>query len=654
VTTATTRAVELPAVRTLLLFAAPVAGGLLAQTLMGLVSTAMVGRLGPSALAGVGVAGALFSVLLAVLYGPVAAIQALTARAFGAGRAEEAGRPLTVGLVLSLILALALCALAMTGVATLLPRVLPSEAALQGQRYLAGFAPILIALAANMSFTAYWNGAGVPRRAFYVSALQLPLHALLSYALVFGHFGAPALGVFGAGLAASLSAGGATLAHLTLALKLTPIDDFFRRVAGPGLGAIMRIGLPISLQQALLYVGLAIYFTIIARLGIAAAAALNVINSLLVIPSLIASGLGAAAATHVGAAMGAGSPDAAERTGWRTARLAALVLTPFSLGLALAPNAALRVFIADPATIAFAAPPLRILALSIVLDGATQALVSSLTGAGATRLAAATAFILQWALQLPLVWWVGTRLGYGLTGVAVVFVVRSLLEVGVMAMLWRWGWWKRALVGGSDIPPPAPALAPRRIMVLGGAGAGKSTLARTLGAHFGLPVIHLDRLRYDPGWTLVDPALFSDRLADVAATEAWVVDGTYGESRARLMPRAELILWLDQPAPLRLYRTWRKTAHPERPRADRPDGCEEAFGWRYVRTILSFGRWTPRVDARLHAAAPEADIRCLRGDRGRARFLTELGVAESSREPASSRTARASPPSPAASGASRR
>lgn len=156
--------------------------------------------------------------------------------------------------------------------------------------------------------------------------------------------------------------------------------------------------------------------------------------------------------------------------------------------------------------------------------------------------------------------------------------------------------------------------APRRIVVMGGAGAGKSTFARAIGARLGLPVTHLDRLRYGPGWRFVDQSVFETSLAGLAATDAWVVDGSYGESDCTLLPRADLVIWLDQPTPLRLLRSWRKASQNGQPRADRPDGCEEVFTWRYVWMIVSFGRWSSRVKQRLATVAPNARVVRLRGD----------------------------------------
>ena len=104
------------------------------------------------------------------------------------------------------------------------------------------------------------------------------------------------------------------------------------------------------------------------------------------------------------------------------------------------------------------------------------------------------------------------------------------------------------------------------------------------------------------------------------------MEGTYGEASALTLPAADLVLWLDQPVLLRLLRAWRKTVvHRGRPRADRPDGCEEGFGWRYAAMVFSFGAWSPgtRRNARSQGRGP---VHRLRGDAEVRRFLAEVGA----------------------------
>jgi adenylate kinase family enzyme len=163
-----------------------------------------------------------------------------------------------------------------------------------------------------------------------------------------------------------------------------------------------------------------------------------------------------------------------------------------------------------------------------------------------------------------------------------------------------------------------------RIAILGGAGAGKSTLARRIGAARGLPVVHLDRVVFGPGWNRIETPLARERLAAMLEPGGWVVEGTYPELADLTLPSADLVIWIDQPAWLRLWRAWRKTrSHRGRPRADRPDGCEEGFGWSYAQTVLQFGAWSPALQRRLAEAAGRAPLR-LRGDRAIARFAARL------------------------------
>ena len=114
-------------------------------------------------------------------------------------------------------------------------------------------------------------------------------------------------------------------------------------------------------------------------------------------------------------------------------------------------------------------------------------------------------------------------------------------------------------------------------MIIGGAGSGKSTLARRLGDVLGLPVYHIDREVYWlPGWVERDKASQSTQVARIAAQDAWVFEGNSARTFALREARAELVLLLDWPIALRLFRVIRRTvAQRGQSRADMADGCPE-------------------------------------------------------------------------------
>src|SRR5262249_39702686 len=151
-----------------------------------------------------------------------------------------------------------------------------------------------------------------------------------------------------------------------LALRIAPMPGF---LCSPprwsGMLLILKIGLPVSLQQALVYVGMVVFFAIVGRLGTGEVAAMNVVLAMMLLSILPASGMGIAAATLVGSARGRGALADARRWGWNAALLGAAVILAFSLIIAAAPRATLGLFVADRATIDLAAAPLRVMALGM-------------------------------------------------------------------------------------------------------------------------------------------------------------------------------------------------------------------------------------------------------------------------------------------------
>ena len=124
---------------------------------------------------------------------------------------------------------------------------------------------------------------------------------------------------------------------------------------------------------------------------------------------------------------------------------------------------------------------------------------------------------------------------------------------------------------------PSPVTTPRRIMIIGAPGSGKSTLARTLGAHYDIPVYHMDRaVHWLPGWKERPLEEKTPIVKLIVREEAWVFEGGHATTYPDRAARADLLIWLDLPLSLRLFRVIRRTLRDRgHVRPDCQDECPE-------------------------------------------------------------------------------
>lgn len=428
--------------------ALPIIGGMVSQNVLNLVDTLMVSSLGDAALAAVGIASFANFMCIAFITGLSAGVQAMSARRLGEGRDREMALPLNGGLLLALVLGAPLTLLlhwaapAIIGVLVRQPSVV-GEATPYLQARLFG----LVAVGMNFSFRGYWNG--VSRSQLYFRTL-LVMHATnvaVSYVLIFGALGAPALGVTGAGIGSTVATFVGTAAYLVLGLRHAAKNGFLRGLpGGETLRTMLRLALPAGFQQFFFATGMTALFAIIGRVGTAELAASNVLLNLLLVALLPSMGFGLASASLVGQALGRGDAADAARWAWDVARLAASIIGALSLLALIAPDPLLAAFLHDRETLELARTPLRLIALGMPVDTIGLVLMHSLMGAGDTRTVLVVSTGLQWLLLLPAVYVVGPVLGCGLLGIWAVQLGYRLIQAGVFTALWRRGAWARVEV----------------------------------------------------------------------------------------------------------------------------------------------------------------------------------------------------------------
>ncbi|UCR85167.1 P-loop NTPase family protein [Pseudomonas chlororaphis] len=168
----------------------------------------------------------------------------------------------------------------------------------------------------------------------------------------------------------------------------------------------------------------------------------------------------------------------------------------------------------------------------------------------------------------------------------------------------------------------------QRIVILGNAGSGKSTLARALGKRRNLPVVHLDRLFWEPGWVEPDAEQFRERVRAAVAPAAWVCEGNYARRTFDLrLPRADLIIWLDTPRLTCFTRVIIRSLM-NRPRPDLAAGCTEKLDrtfLTFLNFVWNFDRgYRPGIEAVRLAIGPQIPTLHLRGPRQITAFLDSL------------------------------
>lgn len=127
----------------------------------------------------------------------------------------------------------------------------------------------------------------------------------------------------------------------------------------------------------------------------------------------------------------------------------------------------------------------------------------------------------------------------------------------------------------------------QRVMIVGPGGAGKSWLAKQLAAATGLPLIHLDREYWHPGWIDTPKAEWKAKVKRIAEGDRWIIDGNYGGTLALRMERADTIVFLDVSRWASLAGALRRRMHGG-PRSDLAEGCPEKLDFEFLRWLWRY------------------------------------------------------------------
>lgn len=429
--------------RRILGIALPIMGGMVSQNILNLVDTGMVGVLGDAALAAVGVASFANFLAMAFIMGMATGVQAMSARRKGAGRLDETAIPLNGGLLLVAVLALPASALFFWAAPALFPFLNDDPAVVElAVPYWQARLVAMVFVGMNFAFRGYWNAVDLSRLYLRTILLMHAVNIFLNYALIFGHFGFPELGAMGAGVGSSIATAIGTAYYVVLGFQHAREGGFLRGLPhGKTLRAMLRLSLPAGAQQFFFAAGFTTLFWIVGQVGTAELAAASVLINVTMVAILPGIGLGLAAASLVGQALGSGDSEDARRWGWDVVRVGLLLLGGLGIPMLLTPDLILGIFLHDPETLALARLPLQLSGATIFTDAVGLILLNSIMGAGATRTTLMVSLGCQWGLGLPAAFLLGPILGFGLIGVWVSQVAYRAIQAGILAVIWQRGGW---------------------------------------------------------------------------------------------------------------------------------------------------------------------------------------------------------------------
>lgn len=417
-----TLAETLRELRPTLRLALPITTGHVGQVLLGLTDSVMVGRVGAVPLAASAFAGALFGVAFLIGIGLLTPVSVRAAEAFGAGRLRDAGETLRHGFALAAMAAVTLAAAitALSGSLHWLGQ--PPEVVAIARPYLLIVAWSLLPSLGFVALKSYYEALHEPWTPLYLVLGGVALNAFLNWVLIYGHLGAPALGLTGAGWA-TLFARSAVLAgllwHLRHSRALIPMHPprWWAPLRRTELAAQFAKGWPVSLQLFFEVSLFSVSALLMGWLGTVALAAHQVALNCASTTFMFPLGLSHALAVRIGHARGAGHSHLLRVIGFGGIGAGAALMAGFGVVFLCAGPQIAGTFIQDPEVVSVAARLLIVVGIFQLFDGTQVTAMGALRGLGDVRLPTAITFVGYWVFAIPTAWIGGFALHLGPVGV---------------------------------------------------------------------------------------------------------------------------------------------------------------------------------------------------------------------------------------------
>jgi len=441
---------KIPMRRAVFLLAVPMVLELVLESTFAVVDIFFVAKLGPSAVATVGLTESLLFLLYAIGMGLAMSVTAVVARRIGEGKPEEAAVTAVQAILVALLVSVPFAVAGIVYAQDLL-RLMGADAWTleHGYPYMQWMLGANVVIMLLFVINAIFRGAGDAAIAMRVLWLANGLNIVLCPLLIFGIGPFPEMGIEGAALATVIGRGTGVLYQLWTLFR----GGKHIRVAASQLavhGAIMWNIVRTSLggvgQMIVAMTSWIFLMRILANIGSEAVAGATIAIRIMMFTLMPAWGMSNAAATLVGQNLGANEPGRAEASVWRIGWYNMVFTVVISVLFFFFHQQLMGIFTDDPAVVAIGGEWLRILSYSFFVYGWWMVAVQAFNGAGDTVTPTKINLVFFWLIQIPLSYALAISLGWQQTGVFwAVFV--SETSVGLFTLwLFSRGKWKTAQV----------------------------------------------------------------------------------------------------------------------------------------------------------------------------------------------------------------
>jgi putative MATE family efflux protein len=436
--------------RAIVLLAVPMVLEMIMESLFGVVDVFWVAHLGADAITTVGLTETCLTVVFVIALGLSMGATAMVARRIGEKDEAAAGLVAVQAIVVGIVVSAITAAIGYFYAADLLRLMGATESVVKlGTGYtrmiFGGSVTIFLLFLINAVF----RGAGDAAVAMRVLWLANIVNICLNPCLIFGVGPFPRLGVTGSAVGTTIGRG------IGVAFQLWILTSgrgrFVIRAAQVRLDlAVMARMVRLSLTAIFQYmVQMASWIgvvRIIASFGSAAAAANTLAIKIIIFAILPSWGMSNAAATLVGQNLGAGKPERAELSVWRTGFYNMLFLGTVGLIFATFAEKIIALFTNDPAVVPIAVNGLRLLSYGNISYAYGMVVTAAFNGAGDTFTPTILNLICFWVVQIPVAWLLAFHTSLGPRGAFIAVLISDTL-LALLGIIWfRRGAWKRTVV----------------------------------------------------------------------------------------------------------------------------------------------------------------------------------------------------------------